>query len=297
MVSSDNKGILMSPSPTFATSCHSSLPTANVYDIPVSDSIFLRLYSDTNPHNWKIADLQKGLIFVHNGLEKVGEGTGFGFPILGYADETYFPGTATIDGSQHGSCISVCKEFCMNMISRNNLKSVILENQKARALLRYLADLYQKHRHLRFLHAKNFFTNIGIKSSFVRTPPVGNVRISYIISKRLIHVKADFSLCNRKKPQKIFLLNEQSSKLFRRYSDANHTELFDKQIDAWEPVQADWACLTSIDKEFGFKMWRTEGFLRRGREFISNSMDWAGLDYEIDPRITSFEYDIEILEG
>jgi len=62
-------------------------------------------------------------------------------------------------------------------------------------------------------------------------------------------------------------------------------------------VQADWACITSINGKIGFKMWKSDGILRRGREFINNSLDWVGLDYEIDPRKTVFEYEIEILGG
>jgi hypothetical protein len=50
--------------------------------IRISDLISLRVYHDTRPHNLKIANLQKGLIFVYERNELVGEGTGFGLPIL-----------------------------------------------------------------------------------------------------------------------------------------------------------------------------------------------------------------------
>jgi len=287
----------MYPSTSSELLRHSDLSKVNMYTIPISDSLSLRVYSDARPYNWKIANLQKGLILIFNGFEKVGEGTGFGFPVVVYADETYFSGTATVFVSECRNCTVVSKEFHMDRVSRKSFKHVKLQNRKARALLRYLADLYQKHQHLRSLLVESFFEKMGIKSNFVKTPSIGKVLISFTINKRFIHVKADFSLLDRKNPRKFFILNEQSSKFFRRYIDANHLELFDKQIGAWNLVQANWACITSINGKIGFKMWKSDGILRRGREFINNSLDWVGLDYEIDPRKTVFEYEIEILGG
>jgi len=66
------------------------------YTLPLSASLRLRIYSDTRPFTWKTADLQKGLIFVCNGEEMVGEGTGFGVPVLKYLDDTYFSGSAHV---------------------------------------------------------------------------------------------------------------------------------------------------------------------------------------------------------
>jgi hypothetical protein len=36
--------------------------------------------------------------------------------------------------------------------------------------------------------------------------------------------------------------------------------------------------------------------LRRGREFLEGSLDWVGLDYEVNPRTDVFEYVIEVLD-
>jgi hypothetical protein len=35
--------------------------------------------------------------------------------------------------------------------------------------------------------------------------------------------------------------------------------------------------------------------LRRGREFMKGSLDWVGLDYEVNPASAVFEYSIELL--
>ena len=43
------------------------------HTIPISRSVSLDVYSSTKPHNLKIAGLQKGLVFVCNGTEKIGK--------------------------------------------------------------------------------------------------------------------------------------------------------------------------------------------------------------------------------
>ncbi|HYA22380.1 MAG TPA: hypothetical protein VEG31_04350, partial [Thermoproteota archaeon] len=70
----------------------SQQPTLGSYTIPLRASLALRIYSDNRPHNLKIAELQKGLILVHDEEELVGEGSGFGVPVLLCSGETYFSG-------------------------------------------------------------------------------------------------------------------------------------------------------------------------------------------------------------
>jgi hypothetical protein len=111
-------------------------------------------------------------------------------------------------------------------------------------------------------------------------------------------VGIDFSLLKRKNLQKIFILNEQGSSFFRRYLDSNGTELIDKQIDAWDETKAEWGCITDLQGKVGFRLWRIKNsVLRRGREFLEDSLDWIGLDYEINPKTGAFKYEIEIFWG
>lgn len=73
-------------------------------------------------------------------------------------------------------------------------------------------------------------------------------------------------------------------------------KLADKQIGAWDTVEAERASMTDSLGIFGFGLRRmNHSVLRRGREFLEGLLDWVGLDYEIDPKNTTFEYDIEIL--
>jgi hypothetical protein len=52
------------------------------FSIPISKRLALNVYSSTKPHNLKIVNLQKRLVLTCEGKERVGEGAGFGFPVL-----------------------------------------------------------------------------------------------------------------------------------------------------------------------------------------------------------------------
>jgi hypothetical protein len=266
------------------------------WNIPLSNSLTLRIYSDTRPHNGKITDIQKGLILIHEGTETVGEGTGFGFPVLIYSDETYFSGTSQVNLVKQKNRTIICKEFFMDRIARNRFRNVKLENRELRAVLRYVAGLYQRHKGLRSLSLKEVYTRIGVKSSFIKVPSTGKIIITYIISQGMVRVKADFSQIPKHNLQRLFMLNEQGAGVFRRYMDSNGTTLIDRQIGAWDQVEAEWVSMTDSTDVFGFSLKRiNNSILRRGREFLEGLLDWAGLDYEIDPKNSTFEYDIGIL--
>jgi hypothetical protein len=264
--------------------------------ISLSSSAALEVYSNTKPHNLKIANLQKGLVFVYDGLERVGEGTGFGFPVLVCPKETFFSGSSTVYVAQTADSIRIRKEFFMDRTARNKFRNVYLKNHEARAFIRYLTDLYQKKKHLRFLSLKEFFVNMGVESTFVKTTSIGKLPVTYDVSGYVIHVKVDFRHLKRAHPRKVFVLNEQSANFFRKYSDAHHARLIDRQIGAWDMVGSDWACLTDLQGRVGYRLWGVNGsVLRRGREIMKNCLDWVGLDYEVNPCREVFEYKIEIL--
>jgi len=268
----------------------------NFYTIPFSDDIAVRVYSDTNPHNWKIADLQKGLVLVFKKAETVGEGTGFGLPILVYSDETCFSGTSRIHASRQDNHWLVVKEFVMDRIQRNSFRNIKLKNHRARTLVGHLSRLYQEHPPLRFLTLKNLARNMRIGTSFVETKPVGCVAVTYRIGTKEIQVEADFQKVEKNGLRKIFMLNEQGFTFFRRYTDSTGTLLTDGRIGAWDEVLGEWASIDSTINAFGFRLWKKdEAVLRRGQEYIKDSLDWVGLDYEVSPKKARFDYKIEIV--
>jgi len=268
-------------------------------EISLSKNLALRVYSDPKPFHGKIADLQKGLILIDKGVETIGEGTGFGVPIIICRDETYFSSSSVVFISKREDSIVIRKEFRMDRIARNTFRNVTLVNRKLRALLRYIAWFYQKSKRLnRFLGLKRPFLKAGYGTSFIETEPIGTVSVVYIINAGHIQTRADFGgLSRRSSIRKVFVLNEQGATLFRRYADSDGIELIDDNIGAWNPIVADWACLTDIGGKLGFRMKNVKGsYLRRGRELLKGSLDWAGLDYEINPNLSVFEYTIEVFQ-
>lgn len=266
--------------------------------IPVSELLSLRLYSDTRPHCYRTSDIQKGLVFVYRGAELIGEGTGFGLPVARYQDKTYFPGSAIVKIAQTDECPTVIKQFALNMIRELKFRKARLESKITRKLLRHVGALYEEHRHWRPIVQRNLLGHFRVQTSFARVKPAGNVSIAYRVEAPLIHVKADFNLLKKSGLQKIFVLNEQSSKCFTKYCDSNGTVLLHKHIGAWDNVEANWAYLSNESGDVGFRLWKVKDtILRRGTEFQEGVLDWVGLNYEIDPEKTSFEYDIEILGG
>jgi hypothetical protein len=262
----------------------------------ISNSVSLRVYADTRPDIWKIADLQKGLILVLNGAELVGEGTGFGLPIIKGEKNTFFSGTSRVLVSQQEGVVRIRKEYSMDRVSRETFGNARLENRQGRLLIDYLSALYQKHRHLRFLSLKNLFSRLGIHARFVSVPSIGKVIVSYTLSDRKIHVKADLGSLQMNGLKTLFLSNEQSSNCFRNYVDSNGSEFSDGHIGAWEDVTADWASVLAFEGKVGFRLERVpNSVLRRGREFLRDSMDWVGLDYEVARGTRVFQYDIFIL--
>lgn len=287
----------MSPR-TMATGQNSVFSPIAEHTASVSDSVALRIYSNTKPFNLKIADLQKGLVFVYNGAEVIGEGTGFGVPILKYLDQTYFSSSSALYAGRQDNLTIIRKDFFMDMISRDVFGNVKLENRKARTVIDYLSDMYQKHKHLRFLTVKDLLFRLGVHASFVKVPSKGTVTTTYTIHGDRILVGTDFSLADRASLRKIFVLNEQSSLFFRVYSDSDGLRLADGDIGAWDGVKAQWATIADSQRKVSFTLRKEkDSILRRGREYIKGSMDWVGLDYEVDPNSNTFKYEIKITEG
>lgn len=266
------------------------------YTIPVSKLLSLKLYADTRPRYQHTADLQKGLILDYQGTELVGEGTGFGVPVVRYQKKTYFSGSSAVQTFQKDDRTVIVKQFYLDVVFQLRFRKSVIENRLTHGFVRRMAELYEQHRLWRPILRHNFFEHIGMQNSFVRAKPIGNVTVTYQIYKAHIHVKADFRLSDRDGVQKIFMLNEQSSTHFRKYSDSKGTILFDKQIGAWERIEADWASVSTVNDEVGFRLWKVKDtILHRGREFLAGSLDWVGLAYEASPQTTCLEYDIEIL--
>ena len=269
---------------------------ADKFSIPLSRYLSLEVYSSTKPHNLKIANLQKGLILTCNGVERVGEGAGFGVPVLVCPDETFFSGSSSVRVAAVSGLTRMVKEFHMDRVARNALGNVRLENREVRALMKYLAVLYQKNKGFRSLLFRRFLTEFGIEVVFERVLTRGRISVTYTFHDNVVDVKVDLSQVGKRYRRGVFVLNEQSASFFRKYSDSRGTRLVDGEVGAWDNVDAEWACFSDLREEFGFRLWRRrDAVLRRGRETMRGCLDWVGLDYELNPDVDVFEYKIEQL--
>jgi len=264
--------------------------------MPISGFLSLRLYSDTRPHFKHIAGLQKGLIVVYKGTELVGEGAGFGVPVARYDNRTYFSTSSKVRVFEEHDRATALKQFNLDTIHELKFRETKIENRTMRTVARRLAELYEKHKHWRPIIQQGFLNSLGMRDAFVQAEPVGRVTMTYKMETSNVHVEADIELLNKDRLQKVCILNEQSSKHFRKYHDSNGEVLLDRHIGAWDCVEADWACIMSESGEVGFRVWKVDdATLCRGRESTGTGYDWVGLDYELGPERTRFEYDIEVI--
>jgi hypothetical protein len=267
------------------------------YTFSLSDSLTLCIYSNTNPQNLKIADLQKGLVFSCNGAYVAGEGTGFGLPIAKYSDETVFPGSALLHIRKHGNAVEVQKTFFMDLIAREGFQNVKLENLQIRRLIDHVSILYQSHKHVAksVLTVKPLLYKFGVKSRFIKSQPRGTITVIYTLDQKRILVKLDFSKLEQINLKRVFVLNEQGARFFRTYIDSDGARLVDDEIGVWDNVTAKSAKIVDEQEKIGFCLKNLNGAnLRRGRELMDSSLDWIGLDYELDPECRQFEYEIEL---
>lgn len=274
-----------------------NLPKLKQYSVYVSDSIALRVNLESEPHNAKIANLQKGIIFVYNKIDVVGEGTGFGVPVLKYAIETYFSSSSTLQIQKLKNHVFVRKEFIMDTVERTEFRNLSLKNRRIIKMFNAISNLYQKHKRIArgMLLLKPFFLKVGVKERFTKTKSRGKVVVNYKIFPTKLSIRMDYALVEKTNLQKIFALNEQSAQFFRIYSDSSGARLVDEEIGAWQKVTADSAKIVSDHDAAGFSLNQINGsIMRRGRELLVGSLNWIGLDYEISSLNDSFEYEIKL---
>jgi hypothetical protein len=78
----------------------------------LSNGFSVRFYEDSRPHNGKLAPVRKGAVLVRDGNETIGEGAGFGAPVLHHGGKTYYSLNATASRLSDG----VAKNFSMDAV-------------------------------------------------------------------------------------------------------------------------------------------------------------------------------------
>lgn len=215
-----------------------------------------------------------------------------------HRDRTYFSSRSSVKYLPTRNHTTVIKKFTLNLVSERTLRNARIETATVRKIKRTFEHLYMKNKHLTPLILEDVIRRIGVKRNFVEADPISSARMTYIITQSNIKVKAEFKFLRKGGVNKIYVLNEQGSTHFRKYYDSNGTVLYDHDIGAWQPVNADWACIYSSEHKLGFRLRKHDNTtLYRGREFLNSTHDWIGLEYETTPRNTCFEYDIELVRS
>jgi hypothetical protein len=227
-------------------------PKQPFLEVPAVAGTGLRLYSDTRPHLGKVASLQKGLAWVRDGRLLIGEGYGFGCPIIEWEGQAYL--------SQHAEIEILEQEVGARLIKRYNIDTVDTPIQ--------------------FLRRK-----------YRRVPSLGQVVFQYDIDPRgRIDVVVD--LTGIHVPwTRAYLMNEQGARRFVHYTDVTGRSLSGDEIGIWEPSEQSIprACFESADHQLRFCVEaqrpatvyygreRYEQYNWRGIYVLS----WAGVDIEL----------------
>jgi len=265
------------------------------YNYAFSDSTAIRVYADSKPHNLKTAPLQKGLILLFRKQEIVGEGVGFGVPVIKYGDQTYYSADATVKTSHDGDEVVIRKEYQLNIV-RQNQKSP-LQNPKLQNRIEALNRIYQNNKQVAalVLKSKQALYPFVANSKFASAPPRGTVVATYKIKANHIEVDMDFSGVEPENLQQVVVLNEQGAQFFRCYRDSAGQSLWDGEIGVWSIVNAETASMFAPQIRLSFTLNKMrDAVLRRGRESAAGYLDWAGLDYELPPCTRRFSYGITL---
>jgi hypothetical protein len=271
-------------------------PLSEPFNFNTGRNVSIRLYPDSRPHTLEVAPLQKGLLLVANEKELIGEGVGFGVPVVKYADKTFFSSTAETSMHEDDVHYAITKSFFLDTISKKRFengpfisdrtyKLVHSSFEKAYLALKNFRPAFDKIMELR--------NTLKIRTQFVKVEPRGRVDVKYKFFPNYIKVELDIRNLNYRGIKEILVLNEQGSTFFRNYFDDEEQRLFNEQIGAWEQVKAERASFSDIKRTIVFTLKNINGAkLYRGWEQVKKRFCWAGLNYSLLPNVVDFDYPI-----
>jgi len=246
----------------------------------------------------EIAALQKGLVLVHAGMELIEEGVGFGVPAVKFDDNTYFSSSALTFVQKSNEYRTLVKSFLLDTVSRKRIwKGPYIKDGFYSFLQRLFEKAYLRHKRQRLFFDKimELRNVLEINTEFVKVKPRGSVTLKYSFFPELIQVEADMSALDWTGRKEILILNEQGSSFFRKYSDSDGLALFDKQIGAWEQVEAEEASISDVRGDLAFTLKnKNKAKLYRGSERVKGRFSWAGLNYSLSKDVRFFSYEIAV---
>ncbi len=267
------------------------------YAAHVNDIVSVTLHSDSYPHCLEIAPLQKGLVLSLDGMDLIEEGVGFGVPVAKYGDRTYFSGSAECFLDIEGNRQRLVKRFHLDTISRKRIGTAFINDDLYSFAHGLFENAYLAHKNLAsvFNIIMELRRTMRVKTEFVKVKPKGTVTFEYSFHQGAIEIKVSLNEHEWTDCRELLLLNEQGSSFFRKYNDTSGVTLFDKNIGAWQRVNAEEACFTYPKGHLAFSLSSTNSCeLFRGWEKTRGRFSWAGLGYCLKPSLLDFKYEIKL---
>jgi hypothetical protein len=240
-------------------------PKSSPLTVSLSSRLALRLYQDTRPHIGKVASLQKGLVLVQQDEELIEEGYGFGFPVV------------VVDGAAH--------------VSRHASTWLVQEEGQTTLVKSYAIDVQDQPTRL-------------LREKFKDIPPLGRVVVSYtLLSPTQIVLDADLSGLGPNW-DRMYLMNEQGAVAFPTYQDEERRIWSGEQVGIWRPSDAPINCWLSGEETLRFCVETEAGrrkFVGQERRIVPRwtgffYLSWSGVDIEIEPPTTRYQYLIRVEE-
>jgi hypothetical protein len=266
----------------------------------LSENLALRIYPDNRPKNLEVAALQKGLVLMVNDSELIEEGVGFGVPVIKYSDTTFFSRTATayIEDQDENS-VSIVKDYLLDSISKKQIHGASINASLYSVFHKAFEKAYIHPGKMRPLYdwTMRLRRVFGVETYFARVPPRGKVSVTYHCYPDHINVCADFSKLDTSGCCELLILNEQGAAFFRKYKNGN-VVLHDRKIGPWTKVDTDDAEFVDTTKNTSFSMGKKDcAILYYGWEQVKNRFSWAGMTYSLNPKISKFNYTIQLKEA
>lgn len=257
----------------------------------------LRIYPDNRPKNLEVAALQKGLVLMVNNSELIEEGIGFGVPVIKYSDTTFFSRTATAYvEEQNKKSIMIVKDFYLDSISKKQIHGASINTSFYSVFHKAFEKGYIHPGKMRPLYdcTMRLRRIFGVETYFAKVPPRGKVSITYHCYPDRIDVSADFSKLNTNGCCELLILNEQGAAFFRKYKNGN-VVLHNRRIGPWTKVDTGYPEFADTINNISFSMEKKDGaILYYGWEQVKNRFSWAGMTYSLNPKISKFNYAIQL---
>jgi hypothetical protein len=245
--------------------------------VHLPNGLELRLYADPRPHTGKVARLQKGLVLVQDGEERIEEGFGFGLPLIQFNGQAYLSRVASVQ--QMGD--TLVKHYEMDTVDTPS------------GFLRRKYEPVPSIGTVVISYTLASGRGDAGASASESSPQAG-------LATSTVRVTADFSGLLVAWTQ-AYLMNEQGARFFTRYEEPG-LAVEGKDFGKWQSTLAPRGCIVAGDRSVRFCVeTREPGQKYYGRERYNQfywvgmyALSWAGIDLELQAPPDSFEYWLDI---